>query len=544
MRDFFKIIFFFAVFSASVVCANERLGMNAHLVFDCSINFANELCVSMKDAGVQIVRLDVYWTEKDWLQQKKALDKACFYADKNGLKILLSIPQIPEKMDSTYIERWLEMLSYYAERYDGKKAISIDDEFESRFVKVDFFELMNEPDLKIEKLKMDVPVFYSLMRKASERIKLVREDAKIVMPGLTNTNHYTKDFLQYRSVDGKSLADIVDVTNLHFYNDDQKKYIAFLDEWLDLIRKNRLGEKRHWVTECGASLWEYSQLDQAKLLPKQNIVVLSKGFDKVFYYQFHAFGGNRAPGIHHQRQNYYGIIGPSVSNSYGSFYVNDGEFRTAITSGDASKRIYLRKQNKDNFMLYSHSKTTLWRLKTKGVAIGGRGYTLKSVSLLHKDGLETELWKGMLKIDEEEKTFLKLPATSFWGMDKKDKICVRVDSVADLEERWTGLDPWLAYNAYKALSFYYTPNSSVPQIEKTKISKLNIYSWISPERGKVWAVWADDGEKIKIQVATNGDTLNIVDHFGNKVVNRDNELEITDALVYISGTSVLNVRRI
>ncbi|MCQ2062843.1 MAG: glycosyl hydrolase [Fibrobacter sp.] len=538
-KKFFLVLFFF---EACLIFANERLGMNAHLVFDGSIDFVDELCLSMKEAGVRIVRLDVYWNEQNWLKQKDALDKACFYADKYGLKILLSIPQVPDKKDSAYIESWLEMLSYYVRRYDGKTPISVDGETETRFVKVDFFEPMNEPDLKMEKQKLDVPFVFYLMQRSYKTVKSVRNEAKVVMPGLTNKS-YAKDLIRYRTPEGRTVADYVDVTNVHFYIDNQKKYIDFLDDWMNLLKENGLEHKPHWVTECGASLWDFSQEDQAKLLPKQNIVVLSKNFEKVFYYQYHAFGGNRAPGIHHQRQNYYAVVDPSISNSYGSFYVNDGKYETAISSGDASKRIYLRKKNKDNFMLYSHSKKTLFRLKTNGVAIGGKGYTMKSVSLLHRDGSDAELWKGSLKVSEDGKQYLSLPATKFWGMDEKDKICVKVDSVADLNEQWIGLKPWQAYKAYKVQSEYFTFDSTIPKYDDYGIPKLNVFSWISPERGRVWAIWADDGKKVKIRISGNRDGMEIVDHLGNKLNASREFYEMTDALVYVSGAKSLNLQR-
>ena len=522
---------------------SSAMGMNAHLGFDCSRKFIEELCLSMKEAGVQYVRLDVYWEEENWLKQKKVIDKSVYYADKYGLQILLNFPQILEKKDSAYLNGWLDMLKFYANRYDGKTPIGIEGEIDVRNVKVDFFEPMNEPDLNEKKMKLGIPVFFDVMAQAYKSIKSVRSDAFVVMPGMTNNNDITRRLLTYKSPDGLVMSDIVDVTNIHFYIDKQAKYMAFLDDWKSLMEKSGLQKKMHWVTECGASLWEFSQEEQAKLLPKQNIVALSKGFEKVFYYQYHAFGGNRGQGRHHQRQNYYGIIDPSVSNSYGSFYVNDGTYRTAITSGDASKRVYFRNSNRDYFALYSHTKTTLMRLKTSGLAIGGKGYTVKAVRLVHKDGTDKVLWNGSMRINENDRQVLSLPAIDFLYMSRSDAIRVDVVDVDDLNENWIGLQPWNAYIAYSVQTKFLTEKSTVPHSVDFGIKKLNVYTWVSPEKGRVWAVWANDGAKIDVKMFGDEGELYATDYMGKEVQLKNGTLRITDSMVYVSGVGQLKITR-
>ena len=556
MKRIFALILFFScivVFAKETLLmhANDNqyilsraLGMNAHLNFDCSRKFANELSASMKDIGVKMVRLDVYWKENDWLKQKKLLDRSAYYADKHGLQILLSIPQIPEKRDSAYLKGWLEMLKFYVQRYDGSTPIIIDGETEARYVRIDFFEPMNEPDLNMKKKNLDVPIVFKMMQMAYQTIKQVRKDAFVVMPGLTNSNDYTKKLLNYETSDGLKMSDIVDVTNVHFYFDKQKKYSKFLDDWISLLEKTGLSQKKHWVTECGTSLWEFSQEEQAKLLPKQNIIVLSKHFEKVFYYQFHAFGGNRGQGVYHQRQNYYGIVDPSISNSYGSFFVNDGVFKTAITSGDASKRVYLRKTNSDSFLLYSHSKRTLTHLKTSGLAIGGQGFTMKSVRLIHKDHSEDVLWEGNLNVGDEGSQVLRLPASKFLLMSPSDKICVNVEDVANLNENWSGLRPWSAYHAYEVLAKFLTEKSTIPVAQKTSIPKLNVYTWKTPDKGAVWAIWASEKESIKLKLVSDDGNINVVDYMGNNVSMFENTIKITDSMLYIFGTNHLKILHI
>ena len=226
-----------------------------------------------------------------------------------------------------------------------------------------------------------------------------------------------------------------------------------------------------------------------------------------------------------------------------TFYVNDNVYKTAITSGDASKRIYFRNGNKDYFALYSHSKKTMMRLKTSGLAIGGKGYTIKSVSLVRKDGSKKNLWNGSLKINESDGQLLSLPAVNFLQMSKSDKIRVDVEGVDDLNENWIGLQPWNAYVAYSVQTKFLTEKSTAPRIVDFGIKKLNVYTWESPEKGKVWAVWANDGAKIDVKLLGEGGELYVTDYMGKEVRLENGLLRISDSMVYVFGVSQLKIIR-
>ena len=202
---------------ADSICVNPW-GMNAHLTFPNSYEHVEELCKSMSNAGVDIVRLDIYWWYGNMFMQQELCDKAVYYADKYGLKILLNFPQIPNKIDQSVINEWLNMIRGYALRYNGSNAIWIEGEKTPRYPKVTYFEVMNEIELKYKKQNIDIKGAFKLIKESSEMLHNLGQKNKlqVVFPGISRIDDFVKELFEYKE-GGHSVVDYVDVLNTHIY---------------------------------------------------------------------------------------------------------------------------------------------------------------------------------------------------------------------------------------------------------------------------------------------------------------------------------------
>ena len=371
--------------------ASTLWGMNAHLVFDSAKRHMRPICTAMKDAGVQIVRIDAYWSYENIMGQQKALDSAVFFADKNGLEILLNFPTVPAKRDSLSIEKWCKMLKNYAQRYNGQTSIKIAGE--ERFPKIQYFEAMNEPDYHYKEMNLSAADIFELIKKSSISIRSVRHDSdvKIVMPGLCSFEPFVKELLHFKDSNGKTLKDFIDIVSYHDYNKSDSGWEYDVKERIRSFSEAGLQGKEVWLTEFGTNMYETTFADQASFLAKRSIVSLAYGIDKIFYYQFHYYGGNTFA-LANQREDFFGMIDTGIKNSFAQFLENRNDGNYSIMTGDVPIRIYFHPntQKRKWFSLHNINKRVLQQLQTKGLKISGKGFTIDSVIILNKTTKERQ----------------------------------------------------------------------------------------------------------------------------------------------------------
>ena len=513
----------------------QSFGMNAHLTFSCSNRYMDELCKSMSEAGVKIVRLDIYWSEKDMLLRQELYDKAAYYVTKYGMEVEFSMPQIPLGKDDYFLEKWCKTIVHYAKRYDGKTVINLYNGEEPRGIRINYFEIMNEPDGQ-RKNGLSVPYFFKLLKLSTGAIRSCRHDAKVVMPGLCFNGKFDKELFEYRDRDRKTVADYIDILNFHYYSDQSHDMWKSLNGWISLLHQNdRLKEKPIWMTEFGHSLWNVSEKNQARFLPKEALAALSLGVEKVFYYQYHQFGGNLF-GDRDQKEDFFGIIHYSNDNSYGSFYRNDGKYLTALSEGDGSKRIYITNKNKEYFSLYTLTESICRELKENGVAIGGAGLTLNKVVLKKANGEEKLLCESKFKIPLKNKGHvLKLGPALFNDVKISDQLIVYISNVKKNSQHWSGINPLLAYNSYKTLSSK-VDNSICPQLIENNYG-ITIFSWMFGTH-RHYAVWANNGNW-KLKPSQHGKIIKCYDYLDSPMKIDQNGIILSDNLIYIESDEEL-----
>lgn len=516
---------------ASSPNVSNSVGVNAHLSFSNSVNYTSELCKSLWNNGVKFIRLDVYWWYGNYKMQQTEIDKAVYMADKNNLSILLNFPIVPTRTDEKTMKYWTEMLAFYASRYDGTHEIRPNGEKKGRKIKIDYFEIMNEPDIACPRNGISVGDLFKMTKLSSEAIRNIRSDALMVLPGLCYSNDFSKKYLSYKDAEGHTLKDYVDILNVHTYFDNQKAYIKQLEEWASLFRSSGLIDRPLWITEYGHSSWEYTEEERANMYIQQTLIGLSLGVEKMFYYQFHSFGGNYFSS-HPQREEYFGMISPSISNSYASFLENDGTWKNALSKGDGLQRVYIREMNKDSLSIYTLNKTICDKLKTNGLAVSGNGFTLNSISIVHNDSRKIRIWNGSVAIRaEKSQTGVVIHKQAFQNVEETDKIVFRISDVKDMRERWIGAQ---SYPVYESLS---TLTSLLQNIaERPKMKDENGYTKITWNNNNVIVLWSTDGKPHKVNCE---ESFIVVNRKGEK--NNQCELSFVEP-TFIIGNEKLTIK--
>jgi hypothetical protein len=506
------------------------MGMNAHLTFPCSINHIDELCKSMADAGVSMVRLDLYWSPKNMYYQRRDFDRAAYYVTKYGMSIELNMPQIPLNIDNNTLTKWSEVIGYYAKRYDGNTVIDIGNGEEPRKICIRHFEIMNEPE-HWQNSGLSVELFYKYVKLATETIRKVRQqgDALIVLPGISNQCSYNERLLEYRDSDGKGLKDYIDIWNFHYYSTKEDKMWDELSSWITFFYKhNGLGNKPIWMTEFGHSLWEQTEDKQGQLLPKQALVAAALGVDKIFYYQFHQFGGNYFS--KRQKEDFFGIIDTSIKNSYGSFWENDGIYKTAICDGDGSRKIYITPRRGNNFSLYTLTESICRKLKTSGVAIGGKGFTIDSVILKKKNGINTILYTGNFIISQKGICkILRLHKNYFRDVEQSDILVVKIKNVTNLSNQWNGLHPLKSFYTYKTMVKELEGCHNV--FHDNRLKDITVLRWNVGSLLR-YAIWSNTGKNIMVKLMY-GSHLIVVTQSGDRSRLKKKSIMVNDEVKYL-----------
>ena len=207
-------------------------GMNAHLTFDNSRDNIENLCKSLAECGVSIIRVDVYWWYENMFMQKEYCDRAVYYADKYGLEVLINFPQLPNRTDDKFVEEWLDMIKTYVHRYDGKTKITVSGETGARYPTVKYFEVFNEVEINGKTQHLSVRDVFKLIKESSNAIHDIglRERPVVIFPGLGNFNDFMKELFEYEE-NGKRIVDFIDVVNVHSYEPKTEGFIYFMERW-------------------------------------------------------------------------------------------------------------------------------------------------------------------------------------------------------------------------------------------------------------------------------------------------------------------------
>ena len=516
------------------------LGMNAHLLFSCSNQYMDELCESMSKAGVKIVRLDLYWSITNIASHQNLCDRAIYYIQKHGMEALINMPQIPIKKSKISLDDWADLINYYAKRYDGSIIIKPNEKEKAIPLTVRYFEIMNEPDLQ-EQNGLTVEDCFKFIKISSAAVRKARQNtAFVVLPGLCKKNDFDKKLLSLIDNDGKTIADYIDILNFHFYVNNQDLLYETLSKWKELLKSNSILESKPiWVTEYGHTLWDFTEEKQAELLTIQTLTSLAMGFDKVFYYQFHQYGGNFF-GDRSQREDFFGILDTSIDNSYGSIIRNDGTFLHALSQGDGSRRIYISDKSQNLFSLYTLTDSMCAELKRHGVAIGGKGYTIDSVVLENNNGKRDKIFSGHYVLPYSNTIkYLLLSRELFSDVDCSMKLLVHISDVINISNSWSGEKPLKGYFAYKELAKKLRNATRPVWIDGLDIKGV---SW-KDHSNWYYAFWNTRNDTTHMRIDKAKKNIKCQDYLGHNLKVTNGCFTVGNTVVYVISPKDINFKK-
>ena len=394
---------------------------------------------------------------------------------------------------------------------------------------------MNEVDFVYDQGKITLEEAFMLTRKSAEAVREARpeSDVRVVLAGICSFSLFVKKFLNYKDKDGVSLNDLVDVVSYH-------DYTTSADGWLyDIKRRKKefkeagLEGKEIWLTEYGSNLYETDLDEQASYFVKRSVEALSLGIDKIFYYQFHYYGGNTFP-LKLQREDYFGMVDTSIENPYVEFLENRDDGNYSIMTGGQPIRVYITGRRK--VALYGLNDRILRKLKYQGLKVAGKGFSVVSVVLFQKKTKEEKtVWNGNVEINSDGSRVLKLNPELFGSATKNDGILLNGEDVRDKLGGWDKLRPFPVYRAYAFLTSLLGEGSPLPM----KLSKNNNqYVWRTPDGVDVLTAWDELGKKIVAWTEWANSSYYIYDNSGCKL-KKGSDLKRNAPFFFIGKDSLL-----
>lgn len=226
-------------------------------------------------------------------------------------------PDVPERMLLTqrpkdladYGEFCFQTVARYGSKKHPPEVLKTEDKV-SGLNLINYYEMYNEPNMnpspKATWGAWAAPMsdFYEMMRFGAEGVKAADPDAIITSTAYAGATVDVVDPMRtYTYADGKHPIDFVDIINVHYYSGHEapetsttdgnvrkstgqtfSKNMRELSEWRDLYAPG----KPIWMTETGydtAGPFGTNETIQAARLPRQVMLCLANGVEKVFVYR-------------------------------------------------------------------------------------------------------------------------------------------------------------------------------------------------------------------------------------------------------------------
>ena len=318
---------------------------------------------------------------------------------------------------------------------------------------------------------------------------------------------------KFVAVSNESYADSHDIELVDFYNlperlvnnDDTLHEVWLRGLYLMYEKYNELSpellDKPMWFCS-GQSSYDVKDEEVARRYVRTAILSSWFGAERfIMFRQFHC-GGSFKP---NSQDQYYGLMHPSVTNSFVSFLRGNGT-DAAITDGDASRRVYIGfpifqevKYPGYVFIKLSYSYTAK-NLESTGLKITGRKFTITRVELCsgceqNADVVKT-LYSGTPKRIETYADSLIIDKSQFSGIMEAGQYIKVYYSDADKSMNAVK-DTLPAYNKVQKFSKVF--NGERPQINIIG-NDIYIASWKDKNRIPWYAIWALSARTVSVSV--------------------------------------------
>ena len=538
----YKMIFLYLTILSLFACTASRevaIGMNSHVAYSLFDDTRHDEVKSMSEMGLKIIRID--WQGKVVPSQDdknlKRFDESLAYFTKYGIETVIVFPTMPSSDEE--IKSYANLIEFIAKRYNGKTAIDVDGEQFRPIAK--YFQIGNEMHFQRRNNPFvnNQEALWKINKLGSQAVRKVRKDAVIIWGAIyenSSCQEYVDWLCSYQDSDGTTIGDLFDIVSIHFYKDDIVDLQTSFGKMYEMIKATPLKGKPIWITECGMNTYEYSESQQSTYVSPAIITLLSTGADKCFWYTYRDFGGNlfsREMSINN-REDYFGIIRPSVVYPSVSFLCNDGS-KKAISKGDALNQVLAKFPWKNrayvDMPMGMGSDVIINNLKKTGLYLQGSDVSISKIVKQQQFESDPQLDRTIYEpLKNESKTEVHIPSSFFSDIKKGDVVRVYLDYIKETSGKWN-FDPKPVYfNLCNLLSLY--NDYCTKPIQISTENGLFIWKWKNINGDKLYAVRSSRPKQLKISSRNNN--YKILDSKGNDIPKKsDNAIEATQSLIYI-----------
>lgn len=370
-------------------------------------------------------------------------------------------------------------------------------------------------------------------------------------------NNFVDKLCALQDSDGTHFWDYIDIFDFQSYQlhipltSEEISKKAFKDfntlkkKYFNRYNVSNLSDKHVWITEYGNSSYDMSNSYRASSIARHALSLFSYGVDKVFLYTLYTQEDLSIPTA---GENFFGIVPSNLSASYISFLENDGKYNTPISEGEALKKVFITNSEKLEWNLtrsvyfWQQRYSPVDKMVKTGLAISGKGFTIKKVSIFTKEKVETILWEGTKRI-ENNTDVLTLDKSKFNFDDYDKKIVVYFSQVDSVDTTWKGFKTSVVFDAFQFFAEIYNSGSTKPTL---KILDGNIYvaSWINGNGIPFHALWLPTNRHeesfVKAELVID-EPYDIYDCMGNKIPFNG---KITGSPIFVKGTETIILKNI
>jgi hypothetical protein len=270
----------------------------------------------------------------------------------------------------------------------------------------------------------------------------------------------------------------------------------------------------------------------AKIIAAEAMVLLSAGVERVFVYT----SISRENEISNaQTENYYGIFENVLSNSYISFFKNDGSLNP-ISIGNALEKVYVN--DSADYQILSTSRKTFSEqyiydnIMDSGLSIGGDGLTLVSID---NQTTNENIWTGSKELSYGGST-LDIPASSFTNkFNYGDILKFTFSSIANQSDTWLG---YKQTSSSKAIKNIITLLNGASNIRLDRIGDaVYLARWTNISGINFVAIWTLYGEASQslFQVIANY----FVRYYNNIGEAQPNLFVLNEDIQYVKNSNIV-----
>ena len=293
----------------------------------------------------------------------------------------------------------------------------------------------------------------------------------------------------------KYFWDYIDIFNFHYYTTNPANLIGVANKIHDAMLAANVN-KETWLTEFGYTTYYVSEYLKSTDLPKQMLIALALGINKIFAYQFRC--SDLITDDSNNTEGYFGLIHRSTNVS--SISILDSESRDkALSDGDG----LLNVKSTDGIFRLNIDSSIKYKIKTNGMYLKLHDCDLSNITI-NGEIVYQESNAGVKEI--------ALEAALFSLIENGDHVEIHTLNYST-DDTWKGLETTPAYYSVKYLNSLLQNGATRPILYKD--SEVYKIKWNDARGNHIEAVWSDESTS---EITTN---KIVMDYLGN-IINAVN----------------------